>query len=127
MLKVFKMILGWLTGGTLGRILDTVDHKMDNATERDRIKADIVKQYARAQVAVLTGRGWWFPLFFVAPLGFWWAAVCIYSVFWCQNCIYPQEWQIAALPNPLNEWAGWIISSLFIVKGGSVLLGKYQK
>lgn len=127
MLKLFKLALGWLTGGTLDRILDTVDHKVDNETERERIKAETVSAYMRAQVAVLTGRGWWFPLFFIAPLGVWFASICLYSILWCQKCAYPQAWTIAALPDPLNDWAGVIIGSLFIAKTGESVIARWRK
>lgn len=120
-------ILKWLTGGVLDRVLDTVDHKMDNETEREKVKSDVIKSYAAAQVAVLTGRGWWFPLFFIAPLGLWFAAVCIYSVLWCAGCAYPQDWTIAALPAPLNEWAGAIVGSLFVGKMGTEMIARLRK
>lgn len=120
-------ILKWLGGGPLSRILDTVDHKIDNETERERVKADVVKAYASAQVAVLTGRGWWFPLFFVAPLGLWFAAVCIYSILWCAGCAYPQAWTIAALPSPLDEWSGAIVGSLFVGKLGAEMVARLRK
>lgn len=120
-------ILKWLASGPLSRILDTVDKKMDNETERERVKADVVKAYASAQVAVLTGRGWWFPLFFVAPLGLWFAAVCIYSILWCAGCAYPQAWTIAALPSPLDEWSGAIVGSLFVGKLGTEMIARLRK
>ncbi|QKV17868.1 hypothetical protein HTY61_05035 [Oricola thermophila] len=120
-------ILSWLTGGTLKRILDTVDHKVDNETERERIKTHAVETYVEAQARILTGRGWWFPLFFIAPLGFWFASVCIYSVFFCARCAFPQPWSIAALPSPLDEWAGVIIGSLFLARYGESLLARLKK
>lgn len=120
-------LVTWLTSGPLNRILDTVDHKIDNATERERIKTKAVENYLQAQVSVLTGRGWWFPLFFIAPLGFWFASVCIYSVLFCKNCAFPQTWTIAALPPPLDEWAGVIIGSLFLAKTGERLIGRLRK
>lgn len=120
-------ILGWLTSGPLDRIFKTVDHSIDNETERQRIKTQAVQSYLTAQVAVLTGRGWWFPLLFLAPAGFWFASVCIYSVLWCQRCVWPQTWTIAALPPPLDEWMGVIVGSLFIGKAGQSLLNSLRK
>lgn len=123
---IIKTILGWLTGGTLGRIMDTIDKRMDNETERERVKSDVVKEYLKVQVANAAGRGWWFPLFFIAPLGFWFTAVTVYSVLWCAGCAYPQDWTIAALPPPLNEWAGAIITTLFVGKVGQTLIGRLK-
>lgn len=126
MINLFGKVLGWLTGGTLDRILDTVDHKLDNETARERIKAEAVQTYVTAQASVLAGRGWWFPLFFIAPLGLWFGAVCLYSVLWCARCYYPQDWTIAALPAPLNDWAGAIIGSLFLAKTGEQIIAKWK-
>jgi hypothetical protein len=127
MLSVLKLALGWLTGGTLDRILSSVDNKIDNDTTREAVKADLVADYMKAQVAILTGRGWWFPLFFVAPLGLWFASVCIYSMLFCARCAFPQSWSIAALPAPLDEWSGIIIGSLFVGKLGQELVARLRK
>lgn len=120
-------LLGWLASGPLDRIFKTVDHSIDNETERQRIKTQAVESYLSAQVSILTGRGWWFPLLFLAPAGFWFGSVCIYSVLFCQRCALPQSWSIAALPPPLDEWMGIIVGSLFIGKAGQTLLGAFRK
>jgi hypothetical protein len=127
MLTLFKLFFGWLTGGALDRILDTVDMKVNNETERERIKSEVIAEYLKAQATVLTGRGWWFPLLFLVPAGFWFGAVCVYSVLWCRSCAYPQDWTIAALPPPLNEWMGAIVASLFIGRAGSELIARLRK
>lgn len=124
---MFATILKWLTSGPLDRILATVDRKMDNETERERVKAKAVETYIDAQTKVMTGRGWWFPLFFIAPLGIWFASVCVYSILFCAGCAYAQDWSIAALPAPLNEWAGVIIGSLFLAKTGESLIARMKK
>lgn len=120
-------IFKWLTGGPLDRILATVDRKVDSQTERERIKADAVESYVAAQATVLTGRGWWFPILFLAPAGFWFASVCVYSVLWCRGCAYPQDWTIAALPPPLDDWMAAIVGSLFIGKAGEQIVAKFRK
>lgn len=117
---MFKTILGWLTGGTLDRILETIENRMDNETEKERIKAEVTKTYVNAQANLMVGRTWWFQLFFVIPLGLWWTAVILDSIFGWQH-------NIAALPKPLDEWAAWIISALFIVDGGKALLGRFKQ
>ena len=127
LLKIGGKVIGWLTGGTLDRILDSVDRKVSDTTERERIKADLITEYTKAQASVLTGRGWWFPLFFIVPLGFWFAAVCVYSVLWCEDCKYAQSWTVAALPPPLDEWAGAIIGSLFIGKVGESIISRWRR
>ena len=124
---MFMTLIKWLTSGPLDRILSTVDHKIDNETERERVKAKAVESYIAAQTSILTGRGWWFPLFFIAPLGLWFGSVCIYSILFCASCAYPQAWSVAALPRPLDEWAGIIIGSLFLAKSGEALISRLRK
>lgn len=123
----FTSILSWLTGGVLDRILKSVDNSIDNDTKREEVKAEVIKSYLSSQVAILTGRGWWFPLLFLVPAGFWFAAVCIYSVLWCRACVFPQAWTIAALPPPLDQWMGAIVASLFIGKAGGELISRLRK
>lgn len=127
MLTLLKAIFGWLTGGTLDRILQTIDSRMDNETEREKVRTQAVSEYVKAHVEIANSRQWFFPLFFLAPAGFWFAAVCIYSVFWCKGCAFPQTWSIAALPSPLSDWMGIIVSSLFIGKAGEMLIGRLRK
>lgn len=124
---MFKALLGWLTGGVLDRILTTVDNTVDNQTERERIKTEAVTAYVSAHVAIANSRQWWFPILFLAPAGLWFTSVCIYSILWCRGCAYPQDWSIAALPPPLDEWMGWIVGSLFIGKAGESLIGRLKK
>lgn len=126
-MTLLATILGWLTSGPLDRIFKTVDHSIDNETERQRVKADLAKSYLSAQVQILTGRGWWFPLLFLVPAGLWFGSVCVYSVLFCQRCVFPQSWSIAALPPPLDEWMGIIVGSLFVGKVGQSLLGALKK
>jgi len=116
---ILKTILGWFVGGTLDRVLDSVDHKIDNATEREKIKAEIVRAHLTAKAGLLTQRTWWFQLFFVVPLGVWFSAVVIDSIF-------QFSWDVAALPAPLDKWGGAIVSSLFLIDGGKVLLSSFR-
>lgn len=124
---MFKALLSWLTGGTLDRIFTTIDKSMDNETERQKIKTQAVSDYVKAQVEISNSKQWFFPLFFLIPAGLWFAAVCVYSVLWCRGCAFPQDWSIAALPSPLNDWMGWIVGSLFVGKVGEGLLNRLKK
>lgn len=123
---IWSLILGFFKG-PLGRILDTVDRKVDSETERQRIKTEAVQTYVNAQAQVLTGRGWWFPIFFLVPAGLHFASVCIYSILFCRLCAYPQTWTIAALPAPFDNWEGAIVGSLFIGKAGEQIVAKWRK
>lgn len=114
-------VLGWFTGGTLSRILDTVDKNFDNGVKKEEIKAEVTKKYIDAQANLLVGRTWWFQLFFIIPLGLWWTSITIDSIFlyfdWYDHRTY-------ALPAPLDTWAGWIIGALFLVDGSKTLIGR---
>ena len=59
----------------------------------------------------------WLMLLFAVPLAFWFASVCVYSVFWCAGCAFPQTWTVAALPPPLDEWSAQIVIAIFGVAG----------
>lgn len=122
-------MFSWLLSliNPLSRILSTIDTRVTNETERERIKAETVQSYVDAQARVLTGRGWFFPLFILVPAAFWFGSVCIYSVLFCRGCAFPQDWTIAALPAPLNEWMGPIITSLFIGRIGEGILNKWRR
>ena len=112
-----KWLFDLFTGGALSRVLDTVDRKTDAGTDRNRIKGDIIQEYYRTRADWMRAGGFWLMLGFAVPLMFWFAAVCVYSVFWCAGCAYPQTWTIAALPPPLDEWSGMMIMSVFGVIG----------
>ena len=110
-------LLKWLTGGVLDRVLDTVDKRVDAQTDRDRLKADLIKAHMQTRAEFMRAGGFWLMLIFAAPLAFWFAAVLVYSVFWCAGCAFPQMWTIAALPAPLDDWAGAMITAIFGVVG----------
>lgn len=116
-------VMSFLTGGTLGKILDIINNKVDNETTRQEIQADVTKTWINAQANLLVGRTWWFQLFFVLPLGLWWTSVIVDSI-----CLH-FSWYThttAALPAPLDSWAGWIISALFIVDGSKQVIGRWK-
>lgn len=126
-MAIITWLFTWLTSGPLDRIFKTIDTSIDNETKREDIKTRAVESYMAAQVSILTGRGWWFPLLFLVPAGLWFASVCIYSILWCKGCIFPQTFSIAALPPPLDQWMAAIVGSLFIGKAGESLIARLRK
>lgn len=110
-------ILRILTGGVLDRVLSTVDRKIAAETDREALKAEIIREHYRTRADYMRAGGLWLMLLFAVPLGVWFGAVCLYSLLFCAGCAYPQPWTIAALPAPLDEWAGMIIVSIFGVVG----------
>lgn len=120
---MIRAILNWLTGGVLDRVLDTVDRRVAAQTDREAIKRDLIVEHYRTRADYMRAGGFWLMLMFALPLAVWWAAVLVYSVLWCAGCAYPQTWTIAALPEPLSEWSGMIIMSIFGVIGISRFRG----
>lgn len=114
---MLRLLVKWLTGGALDRVLRTVDNRIAAETDREKLKADLIAEHYRTRADYMRAGGFWLMAMFAAPLAFWWAAVLLYSVFWCAGCAYPQPWSVAALPPPLDEWAGAIIISIFGVIG----------
>ena len=110
-------LIKWLTGGALDRVLSTVDRKVAAQTDREKLKADIIKTHYETRAGFMKSGGFVLMLLFAVPLAVWFGAVVIYSVLWCQGCALPQAWTVAALPAPLDEWAGLIIISIFGVVG----------
>lgn len=114
MLAFLARILG---GGLLDRVLSTVDKQIDAQTDREALKADIIKAHYATRADFMRSGGFWLMLIFALPLALWWAAVIVYSILFCAGCVLPQQWTIAALPEPLNSWAGAIITAIFGVVG----------
>lgn len=118
LLSFLPSIVSWLTGGSLNKILQTIDKSIDNSQTRDQVQAEVTKTWVNAQAQLMVGRTWWFQLFFVIPLGFWWTAIIVDSVFQIEG------WDVATLPAPLDTWAAWIVSALFLVDGSKALIGR---
>ena len=106
-----------LTGGLLERVLATVDRRIAAETDREALKADLIREHYRQRADFMRAGGLWLMLIFAVPLGAWFAGVCVYSMLWCAGCAFPQAWTIAALPPPLDEWSGLIVVSIFGVVG----------
>lgn len=117
-------ILKWLSAGALDRALQTVDKQIEAGTDRERLKADIIAAHYGARTGFMQVGGFWLMLIFAAPLAFWFAAVCAYSVFWCAGCAFPQDWTVAALPPPLDAWSAQIVIAIFGVAGLTRFAGR---
>lgn len=118
---LIKTILGIFTGGSLEKILDVIEHKMDDETKKEEIKAEVTKTWINAQANLLVGRTWWFQLFFVLPFGLWLFTSIMIIL---SQALFGSTLSMPALPPPLDEWAGWIISSIFIVDQSKAIIGR---
>lgn len=85
------------------------------ALAREAIRAELAARAEARAVLVAEGEHLFSAarlgrLLFVLSLGLWWTAVIADS-------IGGFAWNVAALPAPLDEWAGVILASLFLVDG----------
>lgn len=106
---MWKALFKFLTGDIIGRAFDVIDKKVESERDREKMKSDVVQTWLRNRVAM----PWFVDFCFIGPLALWWASVCVYSILWHSGGPFPQGWDIAALPAPMDEWAGWIIGSRF--------------
>ena len=106
---MWAAIINFFTGNVVQRAFDVIDKKIDAESDRERLKADVVETWLQNRVAM----PWYVDFCFIGPLALWWGVICIYNILWHANGIWPQSWTIAALPDPLDEWAGWIVLSRF--------------
>lgn len=104
-------------GGLLQSVIGLAEKHIAAETDREALKADIIREHMRTRADYMRAGGLWLMLLFAVPLAFWWGAVLVYSVLWCRACAFPQTWSIAALPAPLDQWAGLIVLSIFGVLG----------
>lgn len=124
-LKTFgAWVVSALSGGSLDRILDTIEKRLDNEVTKEEIKAEVTKTWIQAQANLLVGRTWWFQLFFVAPLGLWFFTTIVILL---GQALFGWTVPIPALPPPVDEWAGWMLSSVFLIDGTKSIIGRWKK
>ena len=111
------------SGGLLDRVLGAMQARADSAVERDRIdatvaieeiKAELGRRQAQRDVLIAEqGRGITALMrpAFAYPLAVYYAAVIADSLFHFR-------WNVAALPVPIGDWSGWIISAIFLSESG---------
>ena len=121
--KIGGFLVSTLTGGSLDKILNTINSKMNDDVRREELKAEVTETWIKAQAALLVGRTWWFQLFFVIPLGVWWTSVILDSIWLTKTYGHI----IYALPSSLDDWVAWMITVLFLVDGSKAILGRWSK
>jgi hypothetical protein len=106
-----------LTGGVLDRVLATVDKKTEAGTERNKLRADVIRAHMQTRGDYMRSGGFVLMLLFAVPLALWHGLVIYDSALGCADCLLANDWTVAALPAPLDEWAGMIVLSIFGVIG----------
>ncbi|MBD8890165.1 hypothetical protein [Roseibium litorale] len=115
---LLSLLVKMLTGGTVDKVLDYMQRKALVASGDARARFEVQRELVKAAVdetrimadlnkAKLGNAFFWFLIsLFVVPLAIWWTAVIADSLFLF-------SWNVAALPEPLNEWAGDMVRWLF--------------
>jgi hypothetical protein len=110
-------VLKFASSGLVDKALRYMEQKAALGSERERIKSQITVEAVKAAVSETRIMAnlqkskfeyllyWVFAGLFVLPLGFWWAAVILDSVFLF-------GWKVATVP-VLEEWGGQMIRWLF--------------
>ncbi|WP_306143021.1 hypothetical protein [Roseibium sp. MMSF_3412] len=102
-------------GGPFNRIFDTVDHALDNETERQGIRANALNRYAETaamdRADARKYRVFWFAWgLFVFPLGIWWALVLLDTA---MTGVFFVDLGISDLPDSIQPKADLIFASIF--------------
>lgn len=117
-------LLAFLAGPLLSALVSLMERRLSAKERQGDLAAELAAQEIRAEIearaearkvliaeqGTLLSAGRIGRLVFVLPLGVWWTAVIVDSIFGF-------SWNVAALPPPLDEWAGGIVLSLFLVDG----------
>ena len=111
------------SGGLLDRVLGAMQARADSAVERERIDATVAIEEIKAELGrrqaqrdvllaeqVRTITSLMRPAF-AYPLAIYYGAVIADS-------LLHFRWNVAALPAPIGEWSGWIISAIFLSESG---------
>ena len=115
-----KWIASSLVGGSLEKILDVIERKIDDETKKEEIKAEVTKTIVNARANLMAGRTWWLQLFIIIPTSIHWAALNWVSSF-------PQwGWVVHPLPGVFGEWEGYVIMSLFLTDQAKSLIGRLK-
>jgi hypothetical protein len=123
MTALIALALRLLSGGLLDRVLAALQAKAASDVERERIDATVAIEQVKAELArrqaqrdvLVAEQGRLITALmrpaFAYPLAVYYAAVIADSLFLF-------HWNVAALPSPIGEWSGWIISAIFLSESG---------
>ncbi|MTH94744.1 hypothetical protein [Roseibium sp. RKSG952] len=108
---MFRLLLSWLGKGPLDRVLTSVDRAFDNGTEREKVRADAVTAFVQAEAerrreAMQCPVFWAVWALFAVPLGLWFGAVCLDSIFLFSG-------NISVLPDSIKPYADTIFAAVF--------------
>jgi hypothetical protein len=120
---IVAFVLKLASSGLLDKTLELLKATSDNATERDRIDATVAIEHIKAELGrrqaerdvLVAEQGRLVTSLmrpaFAYPLAVYYAAVILDS-------LAHFRWNVAALPAPIGDWSGWIISAIFLSESG---------
>jgi hypothetical protein len=123
MTLILSFILRLASSGLLDRVLASLQARADSEVERERIDATVAIEEIKAELGrrqaqrdiLLAEQGRGITALmrpaFAYPLAVYYAAVIADSLLH-----FP--WNVAALPSPIGDWSGWIISAIFLSESG---------
>jgi hypothetical protein len=116
---ILAATLKFVSSGVLDRTLAALQARADSEVERQRIDATVAIEEVKAELArrqaqrdvLIAEQGRRVTALmrpaFAYPLAIYYAAVIADSLFHF-------AWNVAALPPPIGQWSGWIISAIFL-------------
>ena len=124
---MLSLILGFVvrfaSSGILDKVLGRLQAQANTDVERDRVTAQVAIAHINAELGrrqaqrdvLIAEQGRALTAMmrpaFAYPLAIYYAAVIADSL-----CHF--TWNVAALPAPIGEWSGWIISAIFLSESG---------
>jgi hypothetical protein len=118
-----SFLLKLASSGLLDKTIAALQAEANSETERQRIDANVAIEHIRAELAsrqaqrdvLVAEQGWWATSLvrpaFAYPLAIYYGAVILDS-------LGHFRWNVAALPSPIGDWSGWIISAIFLSETG---------
>ena len=130
-------LVTWLVklgfGGIVDKTIDLMKYRAQLETDKEKLRTEVAIEQMKAAVeetrimAAFNEKKLSFPWFwlmasmFVVPLGLWWNAILLDSIFHF-------GWKIADLPTQnLQNWAGSMIQWIFYVGSGVAVIKGLQK
>lgn len=124
-------MFAWIVGlalkiassGLLDRVLAGLKVQADSAVAKERITAEVAIEQIKAELGrrqaqrevLIAEQGRAVTALmrpaFAYPLALYYAAVI-------GDSLFHFAWNVAALPAPIGDWSGWIISAIFLSESG---------
>jgi hypothetical protein len=124
MIALFSFLIKIGLSGVVERVIKLMERRAELEVDKEKLRTELTAEYMRQVVEETRIMAdfnkakfsfpwfWMFAALFVLPLGFWWAAVILDSVFGLPG-------DVANLPTPeMRQWAGDMIQWIFYVGGG---------